>query len=93
MKPTRLRRTAPTVRRPRYARLDDGFTDAHALPIIALTLLAAVLLTGATLAAVTAVVPITVPTLVVGWAAAVGLAFATPLVVVRGVVALLERYQ
>lgn len=98
MKLLRLRRTAPTVRPTRRGRLDGGrldggFAGALALPMAALVAVATTLLTGATFAVASAVVPITVPTLVAGWATAVVLAFAAPLAVVRGVVALLERYE
>jgi S1-C subfamily serine protease len=52
-----------------------------------------VLLTGATFAAATELAPTTVPMVLVGWVAAIGLPFALPLVVVVGVVAALERRQ
>lgn len=90
MKLTRLRRTAPTVRLFRHEPLDGGFAGTLALPIAAL---AAMVLAGATVAAAATTAPVGVPLLVVGWAAAIGLAFATPVVVVGGVVALLERRQ
>ncbi|MFC4550299.1 MULTISPECIES: hypothetical protein [Halorussus] len=64
-----------------------------ALPITVLSLVAAALLAAATLATAAAVVPTTVPVLLVGWVASVGLAFALPLAVVRGVVAALERFD
>ncbi|USZ67160.1 hypothetical protein NGM10_10500 [Halorussus salilacus] len=93
MKSTRLRRTTPTVRRFRPGPLDGRFAETLALSVTALVLMAAVLLGGAVVAAAATTAPVGVPLLVVGWAATVGLAFATPLVVVGGVVGLLERRQ
>ena len=58
-----------------------------------LALVASALLTGATLATAAELVPVTLPTLLAAWVLAIGATFALPLLVVRGVVAALERHQ
>ncbi|WP_137284293.1 hypothetical protein [Halorussus salinisoli] len=89
---TRIRRDGPADRT-RRGRIVSGITR-FTLPVATLlALVASALLTGAAFAAVAELAPATVPTLLAGWAAAVGLAFALPLVVVRGMVALLERIE
>jgi hypothetical protein len=88
---TQLRRAAPTVRTPPGRRTASALARVT-LPITAvLALVASALLTGATFAAAMELLPTTVPTLLVGWTAAIGLTFALPLVAVRVVVAALER--
>ena len=86
---TQLRRTAPSVRTRRgpivgHARLTTPVAAA-------LALVASALLVGATFATVVEIVPTTLPTLLVGWVLAIGLTFALPLAVVRGMVAVVER--
>ncbi|WP_132056743.1 hypothetical protein [Halorussus amylolyticus] len=94
MKPNYSRRVAPLVRTPRRRGGVGGrVTSTLALPITALALVVSSLLTGTAFATALAVVPTTVPTLLVGWAASIGFAFALPLAVVRGVVAVVERTE
>jgi hypothetical protein len=86
---TQLRRTAAAVRTRRGPITDHA---RLAIPVAGvLTLVASALLVGATFATAMAVLPTTVPTLLVGWILAIGLTFALPLAVVRGMVALVER--
>lgn len=89
---TQLRRTRPAVRTPREP-ATTGVARLTAPITAALALVASTLLVGATFATAMALVPTTVPTLLAGWVLAIGLTFALPLVVVRGVVAVLERRQ
>lgn len=93
MKPTKqLRRVAPAPRA-RGGRTAPQFAG-HALPVAAaLMFVVSALVVGGTFAAVVAALPPSVPTLLAGWVAAVGLTFALPLVVVRGVIAVVERLQ
>lgn len=93
MKPNLLRRPAPFVRTPHRGGLDGRVASLLAIPITALVLVAATLLAGATFATAMALLPTTLPTLLVGWVASIGFAFALPLAVVRGVVAALERFE
>ena len=93
MKPNLLRRPAPFVRTPPRGGFGDRLVSLLAVPITALMLVAATLLAGVTFTAAMAVLPTTIPTLLVGWVASIGFAFALPLVVVRGVVAALERLE
>jgi len=89
--PTRLRRAAPTART-RYGRRTASALVGVAVPITAaLSLVASALVVGAAFVVAAELVPTTVPTLLAGWAAAIGLTFALPLVVVRAVVAAVER--
>ena len=89
--PTQLRRVAPAARTRRTSRTASALVRA-AIPITAvLALVASALVTGATFATVLDLVPTTVPTLLAGWVAAIGLTFALPMLVVRGVVAAIER--
>jgi hypothetical protein len=89
---TELRRVAPTARA-EHDGIASGVTR-FTLPLATLlALVASALLTGATFATATALVPATLPTLLLGWVAAIGATFALPLLVVRGVVAALERFQ
>ncbi|MFC4450880.1 hypothetical protein [Halorussus aquaticus] len=89
---TRIRRAGPASRT-RRGRIASGVTR-FALPVATLlALVASALLTGVTFATVADLLPMPVPLLLGGWVAAIGLTFALPLVVVRAVVALLERFQ
>lgn len=88
----RFRRVAPAART-RYRPASAQFAG-HALPVAtALALVLSALLAGGLFVTALSAVPTTVPTLLVGWVVAVGLTFALPLVVVRGVVAVVERLQ
>lgn len=90
---TRFRRAAPTTRIRRFTRTVSALVRT-ALPITtALALVASALLVGAAFAVLADLVPTTVPTILVGWVAAIGVTFALPMVVVRGVVAAIERTQ
>lgn len=93
MKPNLLRRPAPFVRTPPGGGFDRRLASLVALPITALVLVAATLLAGATFVAAMALLPTTLPTLLIGWVASIGLAFALPMAVVRGVVAAIERLE
>ncbi|UPV75382.1 hypothetical protein M0R89_04775 [Halorussus limi] len=87
-----LRRVAPSTRL-RRGRIAAGLTR-FTLPVA--TLLAFVvsaLVTGAAFATAADLVAVSLPVLLAGWVAAIGATFALPLLVVRGVVALLERYE
>lgn len=87
-----LRRAAPG-RRMRGGRTVSK-RYGHALPVVAaLALVGSAVVTGAALVTALPIVPTTVPVLLAGWVAAIGLAFALPLLVVTGVVAALERFQ
>jgi len=89
---TTLRRVAPATRA-EHGRIVSGLTR-FTLPVVTLlSLVASALLTGATFATAAELVPMTVPTLLAGWVAAIGATFALPLLVVRGVTAALERLQ
>lgn len=89
---TKLRQVAPAARTG-HGRIVSGLTR-FTLPVAALlALVASALLTGATFVTAAELVPVTLPTLLVGWAAAIGLTFTLPFLVVRGVVAALERRQ
>jgi S1-C subfamily serine protease len=92
MKLDALRRVAPAART-RRGRIVSGVTRVTLPVATLLALVGSVLLTGATFAAATELAPTTVPMVLVGWVAAIGLPFALPLVVVVGVVAALERRQ
>ena len=93
MRPNLLRRPAPLVRTPPRGGFDGRLASLVAVPITALVLVAATLLAGVTFATAMAVLPTTLPTLLVGWVVSIGFAFALPLAVVRGVVAALERLE
>lgn len=89
--PTQLRRVTPAARTRRTSRIASPLVRA-AIPITAaLALVASALATGATFATVADLVPTTVPALLVGWAAAIGMAFALPMLAVRGAVVVIER--
>lgn len=89
--PTQLRQVAPATRTRRVSRTASALVRV-ALPITAvLALVASALVTGATFATVMDLVPTSVPALLVSWVAAIGLTFALPMLVVRGVVAAIER--
>jgi hypothetical protein len=86
-------RQVPAAARTGRSRIASGITR-YTLPVAALlALVASALLTGATFATAADLLPLTLPVLLVGWLAAVGATFALPLVIVRGVVALFERFQ
>ena len=89
---TKLRQVAP-VARAGHGHIASGLTRVTLPVATLLALVASALLTGAAFATAAEVVPTTLPTLLVGWVAAIGLTFALPLLVVRGVVAALERRQ
>ncbi|MFC7082236.1 hypothetical protein [Halorussus caseinilyticus] len=89
---TQLRRAGPAART-RRGRIASKLTR-FTLPVATLlALVASALLTGAAFATVADLVPTTIPTLLAGWVAAVGVTFALPLLAVRSVVALLERVE
>lgn len=89
---TQLRQVAPTAHTEHGP--DASGLTRFTLPVATLlALVASALLTGATLATAVELVPMTLPTLLAGWVLAVGATFALPLLVVRGVVAVLERFQ
>jgi len=92
MKPNALRRVAPAART-RRGRIVSGVTRVTLPVATLLALVGSALLTGATFAAAAELAPTTVPMVLAGWVAAIGLPFALPLVVVSGVVAALERRQ
>ena len=92
MKLDALRRVAPTART-RRGRIVSGVTRVTLPVATLLALVGSALLTSATFAAAAELAPTTVPMVLAGWVAAIGLPFALPLVVVGGVVAALERRQ
>ncbi|UPW01456.1 hypothetical protein M0R88_04965 [Halorussus gelatinilyticus] len=87
-----LRRVAPSART-RHGRIAAGLTR-FTLPVAALlAFVVSALATGAVFATAVDLVQLTLPVLLVGWVASIGATFALPVLVVRGVVALLERSQ
>ncbi|WP_158055447.1 hypothetical protein [Halorussus halophilus] len=92
MKTNNPRKAAPPVRAP-YGRTLPNLAR-RAVPVVgALTLVAAALAAGLLLATALALLPNTVPTILLGWVASIGLAFALPVLVVKAVVAGIERAQ
>lgn len=92
MKTNQLRKAAPPVRATHGRTLPD--LARRAVPVVgALTLVAAAPLAGLLLATTMALLPTTVPTILLGWAASIGLAFALPALVVKTVVAGIEKAQ
>ena len=87
---TQLRRTASAVHT-RSGPVTTGLARLTIPVAGVLALVASAVVTGATFALAMEVLPTTIPTLMAGWAAAIGLTFALPLAVVRVAVAALER--
>jgi hypothetical protein len=92
MKPNALRRVAPAART-RRGRIVSRVTRVTLLVATLLALVGSALLTSVTFAAAAELAPTTVPMVLPGRLAAIGLPFALPLVVGGGVVAALERRQ
>jgi len=89
MKLNALRRVAPAART-RCGRIVSRLTR-FTLPVATLlALVGPALLTGATFAAAAELAPTTLPVVLAGWVAAIGLPFALPLLFVSAVVAALE---
>jgi len=91
MKSNALRRVAPAART-RRGRIVSGVTRVTLPVATLLALVGSALLTSATFAAAAELAPTTVPMVLAGWVAAIGLPLALPLMVVV-VVAALERRQ
>lgn len=87
-----LRRVTPSTRA-RPGRIAAGLTRFTLPAATLLAFVVSALVAGAAFATAADLVTLTLPVLLVAWVAAIGATFALPLAVVRGVVALLERYQ
>ncbi len=88
----KLRRVTPSAR-VRPGRIAAGLTRFTLPAATLLAFVVSALATGAAFATAADLVSLTLPVLLVAWVATIGVTFALPLVVVRVVVALLERYQ